>query len=180
MPRILNRTSDDCFRHVRRVAPAKSLRRLILVAAAIWLAAPSNAFAQSTYYLWTGQSGAQTQVDVNHKSSWYIKVSTGSSFVFGGGKFDIKKGSRTSDTISLKLYQNNSAGTLLATKTVSASSVTQSFTSVDFSLSSTVTLTAGTYYATVTSAAPNTANEDRKSTRLNSSHTDISRMPSSA
>ena len=79
--------------------------------------------------------------------------------MFGGGKFDIKKGSRTSDTISLKLYQNNSAGTLLATKTVSASSVTQSFTSVDFSLSSTVTLTAGTYYATVTSAAPDTANE---------------------
>ena len=133
--------------------------RVSLVAAFLWLSTASDALAQSTYYLWTGQSGAQTQVDVKHKSSWYIIVSSGSSFTFGGGKFAIKKGSRTSDTISLKLYQNNSAGTLLATQTVSADSVTQSFTTIDFSLASPVTLTAGTYYATVTSAAPDTASE---------------------
>ena len=133
--------------------------RVSLVAAFLWLSTASDALAQSTYYLWSGQSGAQTQVDVKHKSSWYIIVSSGSSFTFGGGKFAIKKGSRTSDTISLKLYQNNSAGTLLATQTVSADSVTQSFTTIDFSLASPVTLTAGTYYATVTSAAPDTASE---------------------
>ena len=114
----------------------------LLVVTLLWLWAAPDAFAQSTYYLWTGQSGAQTQVDINHKSSWYITVATGSSFTFGGGKFDIKKGSRTSASISLKLYQNNSAGALLAIKTVSASDVTQSFSNVDFSLASTVTLTA--------------------------------------
>ena len=58
------------FRHIRRVAPSDSLRTRFLVAAAIWLAATSDAFAQSTYYLWTGHAGVHTQVDVNHRSVW--------------------------------------------------------------------------------------------------------------
>ena len=90
-----------------RCASARSLSRIILVSALLWLSTASDAFAQSTYYLWTGQSGAQTQIDVDHKSSWYITVASGSSFTFGGGKFTIKKGSSASDTISLELYQNN-------------------------------------------------------------------------
>jgi uncharacterized repeat protein (TIGR01451 family) len=112
------------------------------------------ATAQSTYYLWTGQTSAQTQIDTNHTSSWHIIVHSG-SFAFGGGNFTMKAGSSASATVTLKLYQGSSTGgTVLASVTQAASAVTGQFTPLAFAFSSVQTLTTGRYYVTLTSTAP--------------------------
>src|SRR5262245_11280904 len=69
-------------------------------------------FGQSTNYLWTGQTSAQTQIDTDHTSSWYIHVLNG-PVLLGGGNFTMKEGSSASATVTLTLYQGSSrAGTV--------------------------------------------------------------------
>ena len=123
-----------------------------------WLALPCHAV--SVYYLATGQTGAQTQIDVNHTSSWLL--TTNVNFDLGGGLFTMKDGSSTSDTISLKVYLGSDAtGTLLTTLTLTHTTFCSQtgncgqFAMHQFLFPTAVSLTSGTtYFATLTSSAP--------------------------
>src|ERR1041385_4154511 len=82
------------------------------------LAFAATSFAQSSpYYLWTGQSSAQTQIDSFHTSSWYIQVVNG-PVLLGGGNFTMKDGSSASADVTLTLYQGGgTSGSVLASVT---------------------------------------------------------------
>lgn len=111
-----------------------------------------TARAANTYFLYTGQTGAQTQIDnAPHTSSWYIKV-TG-SFAFGGGKFLLKTNNATANVV-LRLYQGvDTNGTLLETVQHTPSEVGGAdYTETVFNFSSVRTLAAGNYFVTLTSA----------------------------
>jgi len=76
-----------------------------------------SAFATPIYYLTTGQTGAQTQIDINHTSSWTLTPT--SAFDLGGGSFEMKAGSSASANALLTLYQGTSqAGTILSQVTL--------------------------------------------------------------
>jgi hypothetical protein len=68
------------------------------------------------YFVTTGQQGAQTQIDVNHSSSWTFNVV--SDFTLGGGKFEMKDGPQTVQDITLNVWQGSIGGTLYAQKTL--------------------------------------------------------------
>lgn len=149
------------FGSVRPETPRRRSRRsivVLLVALVIAIGHSTAASAQAAYSLWTGQTGAQTQIDVNHTSSWYITVNSG-TVLFGGGQFTIKRGSATTASITLKLYAGSAAGSLLASKTVLPSGVGSSYANVDFSFATPLSLGPGTYFASVTSSAIDTASQ---------------------
>ena len=132
----------------RVVAPALAGILLLLSVAG------GTAHAQTPYLLWTGQTAAQTQIDTNHKSIWYINVLS-STVLFGGGNFTMKKGSSATDTVTLTLYQgSNTSGTVLGSVTKAASAFTGQFNPVSFPFASNVTLTPGTYLAVLSSSSP--------------------------
>ena len=72
-----------------------------LCGAFLWLVVQCG--ASPIYYLATGQTGAQTQIDVNHTSSWVMTPNV--NFDLGGGLFTMKDGSSTSATVNLSLIK---------------------------------------------------------------------------
>src|SRR5437867_6073542 len=142
---------------VNRSSSTLSRPLLILIIAGVCLELP--ALAQSPYYIYTGQSSAQTQIDTSHTSSWYLHVVSG-PLSLGGGNFTMKEGSSATADVTLTLYQGSStSGAVLATVTKTASSFTGQFNPVDFSFSSVQSLATGNYYVTLTSTAPNTQSQ---------------------
>jgi hypothetical protein len=139
------------------------VRVFCLILALSLIGEPVNAQTTTNYVLYTGQAGAQTQIDARHKSSWVIttnsSVPTGT--VFWGGQFTMKRGSGTTQPISLSFYEGaSSAGVLLAQVTLIPSAFGTSFTNTNFQLTSPVTLDNNkTYYAELTSAAPDVQSE---------------------
>ena len=134
---------NDCIAR-KTMVPAALLAALLMFV-------PSA--SAETYYVYTGQTGAQTQIDVNHTSTW--SLAPASTFLFGGGIFNIKEGSATTANITLSLYLGvDASGTLLNSVTLGPGSFTQSFTSTNFFFASPVALTGGTnYFAALTSSA---------------------------
>jgi len=86
----------------------KKLMALIAfgAAAVAWGGSPANAAA--VFYLYTDITGAQTQIDENHTSSWLITTGT-SPFLFGGGNFVMKSGNDTFEGIRLDLFEGTTA-----------------------------------------------------------------------
>lgn len=77
---------------------------------AVWLGAQAAAAqaAPVLYFLRTGQSGAQTQIDATHSTTWAF--STGAAgFSLGGGEFEMKTGRNTAASISLTIYGGSDA-----------------------------------------------------------------------
>ena len=120
------------------------------------------------YYLTTGQSGAQTQIDVDHTTSW--SFTAGSAWTLGGGNFTMKDGSATTSTIALSVYEGTSAsGTLVASINLNHGTFCtlhtgncQQFntTPFHFSAGSEYTFTSGlAYYIALTSNAPDVQSE---------------------
>ena len=72
------------------------------------VALSSTAALADTYYVYTGQSNAQTQIDVNHTSSWSF-LTGNVPFELGGGNFTLKEGPQTVANIKLSLYLGTSA-----------------------------------------------------------------------
>jgi uncharacterized repeat protein (TIGR01451 family) len=106
-------------------------------------------------YVETDQTGAQTQIDVNHSSTFYLGVV--SSIQFGGGNFVMKRGSATSalDKSTLTLYANSvCSGTVLAAVDVDVSAFTGSYAAVSHHFAAPVSLNPGAYCAKLTSTAP--------------------------
>lgn len=130
-----------------------------------WLLAGLTSLAQaqvpSDYYVKTGITGAQTQIDTNHTSSFTIFSQ--SSLSFAGGLFTMKAGSATSAPITFKLYDSAAKTTLLTETTYTNTAAfcsahggnCQSFIETPFTFSSPVSLLAGkAYFAELTSVAP--------------------------
>ena len=102
----------------------KATRQAVAVAGGILillgLAAGRPAMATPVYYLSTGQAGAQTQIDVNHTTSWSFTAT--SNWDLGGGDFTMKDGSATTAGIMLAVYEGtNSSGILRASLSLSNS-----------------------------------------------------------
>lgn len=123
------------------------------------MAGALSAFATPIYYLTTGQTGAQTQIDINHTSSWTLTPTF--AFDLGGGSFEMKAGSSAAATALLTLYQGTSqAGTILGQVTLTnLAFCTQvsncgAFGVHDFFFGSAVPLSVGTtYFVALTSLA---------------------------
>lgn len=110
--------------------------------------------AGQSYWLYSGQSGAQTQIDVDHTSTWTIQVTSG-TLLFAGARLTMKRGPSSSTSVTLSLYQGNSAaGTLLGTATLANNAFGPQFNQEEFALSSPLTLNPGTYFVALTSPAP--------------------------
>src|SRR5512138_571595 len=66
--------------------------------ACVCLASPlAHLGKASTIFLATGQAGAQTQIDIDHTSTWQF-TSTEDSLI-GGGLFTMKAGQNTGDDV---------------------------------------------------------------------------------
>ncbi len=127
-----------------------------------WSATPASA---TLYYITTGQSGAQTQIDTIHTSTWTINSTV--AFQLGGGIFTMKDNNGgTTDDIFLTLYTGTSANpanivtqldlTVAQFETLHGGN-SQSFAPVTFEFASPPTLAANTdYFVTLTSPALNT------------------------
>lgn len=128
-----------------------------LVLASVCVAGPID-------YLATNQIGAQTQVDVAHTSTWLFTPTI--DFVFGGGLFDMKDGSNSSDNLQFSLFQGSDATGLLLdsvslTHATFCGQVTDcnQFALHQFFIAPPLLLTTGTtYFAQLTSLAPDTQN----------------------
>lgn len=134
---------------------------MAVMIAALALPQAAQAQASTGSYVRTGQTGAQTQIDAFHTTSFTITVEDATQF--NGGVFTMKAGSVTHDPISFRLYDSPAKTTLLAEKSYSSTSAfcsahrgnCQSYAPTDFSFPSPITLIAGqTYYAELTSPAP--------------------------
>ncbi len=127
-----------------------------------------------TFFVFTGQSNAQTQIDVNHTSSW--NFTTGNApFDLGGGNFTLKEGPTTSANIVLTLYQGiDAAGAqvaqlnltnaqfdaLFAPPITDPAENTQSFTLVPLHFAAPFTLSVNSqYHLALTSVAPDTQSQ---------------------
>lgn len=67
------------------------------------LTAATSARAATFFSVQTGIQGAQTQIDVNHTSTW--SFTTGAAWSFGGGTFEMKAGPQTSANITLSIFE---------------------------------------------------------------------------
>lgn len=124
---------------------------------------PPAQAATGNFYLFTGQTGAQTQIDVAHTSNWYVKADSATNFV--GGRFTIKRGPSTTAPITLTVRLNGPTGVILATKTLTAADVSTSYTLTEFGGGAwdggapayPYSLVSGTtYYVSLTSSAVDT------------------------
>jgi len=120
--------------------------------------------AAPIYYLSTGQTGAQTQIDTAHTSSWLLDPNV--DFSFAGGLFTMKAGGSVANPVTLSLYSGSDAtGTLLASVTFTSTNfclqaACGQFNTHQFLFTTPIALTAGsTYFATLTSSAPNTQSQ---------------------
>lgn len=123
---------------------------------------PTLSFATPTiYYMETGQTGSQTQLDLDHTSTWDFTPAY--SWDLGGGIFDMKDGSQTgslsNSDITLTLTDLTDSITVDSI-TLTATDFGQSFGSVTFAFTNPAVLTAGVdYQLQLTSSVPNAQND---------------------
>jgi len=125
-----------------------------------------TARAQELYYFTTDQTGAQTQIDTNHVSSWYFGVNY--NIAFAGGQFSMKSGNAVTGDVTFGIFAGQLSDASILSGTNSAvASVTLTyaefaaqanpgqFATHSFIFSNPVTLTLGSNYtAAVFSTVP--------------------------
>jgi hypothetical protein len=122
----------------------------------------SAASGAPTYYLATGQSGAQTQIDVNHTSTWLFTPNV--DFDFGGALVTMKAGQNTTANIVFQLFIGTDASgqeivntTMTSTQFCGQVSNCGTYEYHSFLPALPVSLSAGmTYFGSLTSTAPDT------------------------
>ncbi|MDX2035043.1 MAG: PEP-CTERM sorting domain-containing protein [Isosphaeraceae bacterium] len=83
----------------------------------------------------TDQTGANTQIDIDHTTIYNFYVLPGQSVTGILGDFTIKRGSKTTEPITFSLWSGvDGLGTRLASISLAASSVSQSYESRIFDL----------------------------------------------
>ena len=70
--------------------------------AALLMTAGGHALADTNWYITTDQKGAQTQIDINHLSSWIFTPTNEVSI--WGGDFVMKEGPKTEESLMFALY----------------------------------------------------------------------------
>jgi hypothetical protein len=143
----------------------------IPLVAVLLLSLSASVFADPIYYFSTGQSGAQTQIDTNHFSSWIVTPTN--DITINGGIFTMKDGPKTIEPITFSLYLGSLSPTEIAAGTNSPFSFI-TLSNMEFSAQVpqpqqydwhpfdvvSITLTNGiTYTASLTSAAPDNQSE---------------------
>lgn len=119
----------------------------------------------ATVFIATDQTGQQTQIDVNHTSTWLLSVNT--PIDFGGGVFSMKDGQTASADVVLTLYEGaDNTGTILRQVTLSHTAFCTGFANCGsfdyhpFVFSTPYAMTTGTnYYLALTSSAPDTQSD---------------------
>lgn len=126
--------------------------RIGLAVIGLMTLAAASARANEYFALQTNISGAQTQIDSTHTSTWGF--TTGLAWDFGGGTFVMKKGTSASADVVLSIYQGTNSGTPVGTVAVPSTGFTQSFGNVQFLFSTPLALQANSqYYVDLTSTA---------------------------
>lgn len=134
---------------LRRRGPLSALATVVLASVDTASAAPVFS------YLYTGQTGAQVQVDTLHTQHWSVAGSAGlDNFI--GGRFKMKAGPATVETVTFLFfagtYQDylDSTYTSLMSVTKTAAEVGYAdFTFIDFFANSPLSLLDGTLYTGV-------------------------------
>lgn len=145
----------------------KHFRYLLLsIASAVVVASAAQA-ADPIYFVSTDITGAQTQIDINHLSSWIVGVNN--NVDVAGGKFVMKDGSQTSGPLTFSIYTGGLSDVQIQSGSYNPfASITlsnaqfdaqvsngQTFSVHTFNFASVVTLLAGqTYTAALTSTVP--------------------------
>jgi hypothetical protein len=144
----------------------KSITRAICIAvclvSAAGFASRANAVPTlTTYYLTTGQTGAQTQIDLNHTATWSFTAT--SSWLLGGGNFTMKDGSNSTANVVFSVYNGtDTTGSLLGRVDYTNSQFCsdqignncQSFGSTPFHFATSVNITSNlNYFIELTSTA---------------------------
>ncbi|MBL8565786.1 MAG: DUF11 domain-containing protein [Hyphomicrobiaceae bacterium] len=137
---------------------AQGLKRALFCIASIALSGGFVHEAAAQAYLETGQTGAQTQIDVNHTTTMYIGAPA--SFLFGGANYVMKRGSSSTANVDFTVYPNASCtGTPLVTVTNISTAFDSSYAPVLFQIPGNLTLTPGIYCTKLTSSAVDQQNE---------------------
>ena len=113
---------------------------------------PSSALAQ--YYVTTDITTAQTQIDAFHTTKVYLFVTSGTLDV-GGANLTMKRGSNSTDNVTVTLYQDSTKATSLGSYTRPATDFSQSFSQLIFPISQSLNAKGTPYYLEVTSGALN-------------------------
>jgi hypothetical protein len=116
--------------------------------------------AAPVYYVATDQTGGQTQIDVNHSSSWLLEPNV--DFSLAGGLLTMKAGNNASATLTFSLYEGSDAtgpllGSAILTNAIFCGQVGNcgSFNEHTFSFASPILLDSNlSYFARLTSTAP--------------------------
>lgn len=134
---------------LRRRGPLAALRAVALVSA-------GTAMADSNYsYFYTGQTGAQVQVDRFHTQHWSV-TTTFNLTNFIGGRFKMKAGPQTVDSVTFLFfagtyqdYLDQSYTSLMSVTRTAAEVGYADFTFIDFFADSTLTMLANQVYTGV-------------------------------
>ena len=144
----------------------------------------SFSMATTVFYVATDNTGAQTQIDQTHSSTWLINP--GTTFDLGGGIFSMKFGGILTVTqdVVFTLYQGTDAtGTVLAVADLTPSQFCPVGTCNQFELhqfffATPQTLTAGTnYFVALTSSADTVSNNSYSIKSNNFFASDITGTP---
>jgi hypothetical protein len=149
---------------IEKPGALRGIRSILLTAAPILLLT-SVCAASPIYYLATDQTGAQTQIDTAHTSSWVFTPST--DFNFAGGLFQMKAGGSAIADLGFVLYQGaDTTGTVLASVTLTETTFCAQVSNCgtfgfhQFFFSAAVPVLTGTqYFAQLTSGAVNTQSQ---------------------
>src|SRR4051794_12147606 len=77
-----------------------------LLSGAAFASTPASAPAP-VYYLTTGHTGAQTQIDLNHSTTWSLIAAL--AWSLGGGDFPMKDGTSSTADVTLSAYDGTGA-----------------------------------------------------------------------
>jgi hypothetical protein len=121
--------------------------------------------AAPIYYLATDQTGAQTQIDVAHTSTWVMTPNT--TFDFAGGLLTMKAGGSATVVVTFSLYEGaDNTGSLIGSVILTNAgfcgqvSNCSKFETHQFLFLSPIELTSGTtYFAALTSLAVDTQSQ---------------------
>lgn len=133
--------------------------------AALLVAFVVSSAAAPIYYIATGQTGAQTQIDLDHSSEWLITPST--SFTFGGGRLTMKSGNSITALVTFSVHQGVDASlppiasvSLTPNDFCLTAGTCNSFSFRSFDLLVPIVLLSGTdYFITLTSDAADKQSE---------------------
>lgn len=129
------------------------MKAAVFAAVTAWSAGGASAVP---YYVTSGQTNANTQIDAAHQSAWLFAIGAGAVMELGGGNLTIKRGPQTVLPIVLSLYLGADAtGLLLDTVAVAPGAVAQSYSPVWFAFAAPVELAGGlsgaSYFLALTS-----------------------------